>query len=202
MAKAKFIKLDPDQVAGNTSADKIATIACEPTFKASLTAQLYAPALGQELDTVAMHSKTAELAYYAKNEGLGEIEVMLAAQAYALDSIFHYAAGRAKSNMGQYPQAADMYLRLALKAQTQCRSTAETLSAIKNPRAYIRQTNIAQNQQINNSENFTYQTNELLSEQNHATLDFGGKSASGRTDSAMAALEAINGGEDKGRSGR
>ena len=148
-----------------------------------------------------MHSKTAELAYYAKNEGLGEIEVMLAAQAYALDSIFHYAAGRAKSNMGQYPHAADMYMRLALKAQTQCRSTAETLSAIKNPRAYIRQTNIAQNQQINNSENFTDQTNELLSEQNHATLDFGGKSASGRTNSEMAALEAINRCDNKGRSG-
>ena len=197
MAKAKFIKLDPDKVAGKTSADKIATIACEPTFKASLTAKLYAPSLGQKLDTVAMHSKTAELAYYAKNEGLGEIEVMLAAQAYALDSIFQYTAGRAKANMGQHLHAADMYLRLALKAQMQCRSTAETLSTIKNPRAYIRQTNIAQNQQVNNSGNFTDRTNKLLSEQNHATLDFGGKSAAGRTDPAMAALEAVNGCADK-----
>ena len=194
MAKAKKIRVEPE--ADNTKAKVAATIACEPTFKAALTAQLYAPALGQELDTVAMHSKTAELAYNAKNEDLGEIEVMMAAQIYALDSIFHYTAGRAKANMGQYPHAADMYMRLALKAQTQCRSTAETLSAIKNPRAYIRQTNIAQNQQINNSENFTDQTNELLSEQNHATLDFGGKSASGRTNSALAALEAINGGKD------
>ena len=197
MAKAKKNRVEPE--ADNTKSKVAATIACEPTFKAALTAQLYAPALGQELDTVAMHSKTAELAYNAKNEGLGEIEVMMAAQIYALDSIFHYTAGRAKANMGQYPHAADMYMRLALKAQTQCRSTAETLSAIKNPRAYIRQTNIAQNQQINNSENFTDQTNELLSEQNHATLDFGGKSASGRTNSTLAALEAINGGEGRGR---
>ena len=197
MAKAKKIRVEPE--ADNTKAKVAATIACEPTFKAALTAQLYAPALGQELDTVAMHSKTAELAYYAKNEGLGEIEVMMAAQIFALDSIFHYTAGRAKANMGQHPHAAEMYMRLALKAQTQCRSTAETLSAIKNPRAYIRQTNIAQNQQINNSENFTDQTTELLSEQNHATLDFGGKSASGRTNSTLAALEAINGGEGRGR---
>ena len=197
MAKAKKIRVEPED--DNTKAKVAATIACEPTFKAALTAQLYAPALEQELDTVAMHSKTAELAYNAKNEGLGEIEVMMAAQIYALDSIFHYTAGRAKANMGQYPHAADMYMRLALKAQTQCRSTAETLSAIKNPRAYIRQTNIAQNQQINNSENFTDQTTELLSEQNHATLDFGGKSASGRTNSTLAALEAINGGEGRGR---
>ena len=194
MAKAKKNRVEPE--ADNTKSKVAATIACEPTFKAALTAQLYAPALGQELDTVAMHSKTAELAYNAKNEGLGEIEVMMAAQIYALDSIFHYTAGRAKANMGQYPHAADMYMRLALKAQTQCRSTAETLSAIKNPRAYIRQTNIAQNQQVNNSGNFSDQANELLSEQKHETLDFGGKSASGRTDSAMAALEAISGGKD------
>ena len=200
MAKAKKIRVEPE--ADNTKSKVAATIACEPTFKAALTAQLYAPALGKELDTVAMHSKTAELADYAKNEGLGEIEVMLVAQAYALDSIFHYAAGRAKSNMGQHPHAAEMYMRLALKAQTQCRSTAETLSAIKNPRAYIRQTNIAQNQQVNNSGNFSDQANELLSEQKHETLDFGGKSASGRTNSALAALEAIDGCEDKGRSGR
>ena len=194
MAKAKKIRVEPE--ADNTKSKVAATIACEPTFKAALTAQLYAPAPGQELDTVAMHSKTAELAYYAKNEGLGEIEVMMAAQIYALDSIFHYTAGRAKANMGQYPHAADMYMRLALKAQTQCRSTAETLSAIKNPRAYIRQTNIAQNQQVNNSGNFSDQANELLSEQKHETLDFGGKSASGRTNSALAALEAISGGKD------
>ena len=194
MAKAKKIRVGPE--ADNTKSKEAATIACEPTFKAALTAQLYAPAFTQELDIGAVHARTAELSYNAKNEGLGEIEVMLASQAYALDSIFHYTAGRAKANMGQYPHAADMYMRLALKAQTQCRSTAETLSAIKNPRAYIRQTNIAQNQQINNSENFTDQTNELLSEQNHATLDFGGKSASGRTNSALAALEAINGGKD------
>ena len=197
MAKAKKIQVDQD--ADNTKAKVAATIACEPTFKAALTAQLYAPAFTQELDIGAVHARTAELSYNAKNEGLGEIEVMMAAQIYALDSIFHYTAGRAKANMGQYPHAADMYMRLALKAQTQCRSTAETLSAIKNPRAYIRQTNIAQNQQINNSENFTDQTNELLSEQNHATLDFGGKSASGRTNSTLAALEAINGGEGRGR---
>ena len=197
MAKAKKIRVEPE--ADNTKAKVAATIACEPTFKAAQTAQLYAPAHEQELDTVAMHSKTAELAYNAKNEGLGEIEVMMAAQIYALDSIFHYTAGRAKANMGQYPHAADMYMRLALKAQTQCRSTAETLSAIKNPRAYIRQTNIAQNQQVNNSGNFSDQANELLSEQKHETLDFGGKSASGRTDSAMAALEAVNGCTDRGR---
>ena len=35
--------------------------------------------------------------------------------------------------MGEYLLATETYLRLALKAQSQCRATLETLAAIKNP---------------------------------------------------------------------
>jgi len=45
--------------------------------------------------------------------------------------------------------AAEKYMRLALKAQGQCRATLETLAAIKNPQPYI-QNNKAQYQQVNN----------------------------------------------------
>jgi len=44
-------------------------------------------------------------------------------------------------------------MRLALKAQSQCRATLETLAEIKNPKnvAFVRQANIAQgHQQVNN----------------------------------------------------
>lgn len=42
-------------------------------------------------------------------------------------------------------------MRLALKAQAQCRSTVEALSAMKNPRVqYVNQQNVAVNQQVNN----------------------------------------------------
>jgi len=47
-----------------------------------------------------------------------------------------------------------MYLRLALKAQSQCRTTLETLAVIKNPApvAFVRQANIAHGpQQVNNT---------------------------------------------------
>ena len=49
-------------------------------------------------------------------------------------------------------QAAETYVRLALKAQAQCRATLETLATIKNPPVvYARQANIAAGrQQVNN----------------------------------------------------
>jgi hypothetical protein len=48
--------------------------------------------------------------------------------------------------------ATETYLRLALKAQSQCRATLETLAAIKNaPVIYARQANVTTGpQQVNN----------------------------------------------------
>ena len=80
---------------------------------------------------------------------LKNLETMLASQAVALDSIFSSMAMRAKLNLGEYMNAAEKYMRLALKAQGQCRATLETLAAIKNPQPYI-QNNKAQYQQVNN----------------------------------------------------
>lgn len=77
------------------------------------------------------------------------LEVMLASQAIALDSMFSSLAIRAKSNMGEYMHAAEKYMRLALKAQSQCRTTIETLAEMKNPQPFI-QNNKAQYQQVNN----------------------------------------------------
>jgi mRNA-degrading endonuclease RelE of RelBE toxin-antitoxin system len=63
--------------------------------------------------------------------------------------IFTRLSLRAHNNFGQYMKAAETYLRLALKAQSQCRATLETLAEIKNPRPYI-QNNRAEYQQVNN----------------------------------------------------
>jgi len=55
------------------------------------------------------------------------------AQAHTLDAIFGSCARRAALNMGTYLNTAETYLRLGLKAQSQCRTTLETLANIKNP---------------------------------------------------------------------
>jgi hypothetical protein len=84
---------------------------------------------------------------------LSEMEAMLTAQAITLNTVFIEMARRASLNMGDYLPATETYLRLALKAQSQCRTTVEALAEIKNPRpmAFVRQANIAQGpQQVNN----------------------------------------------------
>ena len=82
----------------------------------------------------------------------GQQEQMLNAQANALNAIFGELCRRAALNLGQHLDATERYLRLALKAQGQCRATLETLADIKNPPVvYAKQANIAHGpQQVNN----------------------------------------------------
>lgn len=55
-------------------------------------------------------------------------------QAISLDAVFTDMARRSGNNLGQYPDAADRYMRLALKAQSACRSTLEALARLHQPR--------------------------------------------------------------------
>lgn len=55
-------------------------------------------------------------------------------QAISLDALFTDMARRSGNNMGRYPDAADRYMRLALKAQAACRSTLEALARLHQPR--------------------------------------------------------------------
>jgi len=129
------------------------------------------------------------------------VEAMLYGQAMALQTIFTNLARRSAMNAGEYIDAADKYMRLALKAQSQCRATLETLAEIKNPMPYIKQANIANGpQQVNNGKSEQYaqapapagdsQTlqNKLLEHQHGDTLEFG---TTGQTVGADTHLEAV-----------
>lgn len=59
---------------------------------------------------------------------------MFTSPAFALDTVFTEMARRAGINTGQYPDAADRYMRLALKAQSSCRATLEALTKLHQPR--------------------------------------------------------------------
>jgi hypothetical protein len=90
----------------------------------------------------------------ASNGDLARAEALLTAQAHTLDQIFNNLARRAAVNAGEYMGACETYLRLALKAQSQCRATVEALATIKNPQrvAFVQQANIAHGpQQVNNA---------------------------------------------------
>lgn len=108
--------------------------------------------------TLDMNGLSQELkdatARVTKDGDMREPEAMLYGQAVALQTIFTSLSRRAANNAnGGFLGAAETYLRLALKAQAQCRVTIETLNEMKNPRpvAFVRQANIAHGpQQINN----------------------------------------------------
>ena len=123
-----------------------------------------------------------------RRNNMHKAEDMLAAQAQVLDALFHKLTGIALD--AQYIEHMKTYLLLALKAQSQSRSTAETLSEIKNPRPVFQQNNMAHNQQVNNRVEAPAHgkkqkpTNELLTDgrDEHETLDFGRAKAAVCTD--------------------
>jgi hypothetical protein len=132
---------------------------------------------------------------------LQQCERMLAGQALALQSIFMNLSRRAIKQ--KIITNFDTFLRLALKAQNQCRTTLETLAAIKNPPViFARQANINHgNQQVNNgtpapasrAEKIINQQNELLEVQHGGeTLDTRTTGATIHENPAMATMEVGN----------
>lgn len=131
---------------------------------------------------------------------LSALEATLTAQVVTLDTMFNELARRAALNFGEYINAAETYMRLALKAQAQTARTIEVLAAMKNPPVvFAKQANISNgHQQVNNNVTNTpapartgetiNQQNELLTEDNHAALDTSG---TGATSGADKALEAV-----------
>lgn len=138
---------------------------------------------------------------------LSELETTLFAQVVSLNAIFNTLTLRSAHNMGSYLKSTETYMRLALKAQAQCARTVEVLAAMKNPPiVYAKQANIAQgHQQINNNESYAHaekninSANELLSEDNNATVDTRGTIETSSINQELAALESVNGSKNTGR---
>ncbi|KFL36717.1 hypothetical protein [Arenimonas donghaensis] len=132
---------------------------------------------------------------------------MLTAQAHTLDAIFNRLAMRAASNMAEYPAATETYLKLALRAQSQCRATLETLAAIKNPPVvFAKQANIAHgHQQVNNgiprAEESGNAPNKLLEGQDGQWMDARAATTSSKADPAVAPLGEVHGPDERGRQG-
>ncbi|MCL4182840.1 MAG: hypothetical protein KJ011_05275 [Burkholderiaceae bacterium] len=128
-------------------------------------------------------------------------EAMLYGQAVALQAIFTNMARRVSAQ--ELLRHEETYLRLALKAQSQCRTTLETLALIKQgPAVFARQANIAHGpQQVNNGTmpadaragNVNSAKTELLEASDGERLDTGATGACGRGDPSLAAVGALDG---------
>jgi hypothetical protein len=208
--KATTVKRDPNTLVAETKPNEeqavsLARTTLRPSIKGAVTIKEYSKKYG-DLDLMGLVGELSDQAKAANEGNLKRAEGMLMVQAHTLDAIFNNLAQRAIN--AEYMDNLDRYLRLALKAQSQCRATLETLAAVKNPApvAFVRQANIANGpQQVNNgvaanasragiSEN---QPNKVLEHQHGERLDFGTTGATGSTDSPMETVGAVNRPQDK-----
>ncbi len=96
--------------------------------------------------------------------------------------------------MGDYPEVVEMYLKLALKAQSQCQATLESLERLGKCSVSINQANIAHGpQQINN-----ISENELLESNRGEWLDGRAPETTIRDDQELEAVGAIDRSQDDG----
>ena len=145
VAVAKFVD-PPDK----PKAEALAKMALRPSVNAAAVVIEYTKPFGEQ-DIGALVDTLADEVEKLENGDLARCEAMLYGQAHALQAIFMNLARRAA--MQEHMKHWEAFLRMALKAQNQCRMTLETLATIKNPPVvFVRQANIAHGpQQVNNA---------------------------------------------------
>jgi len=121
--------------------------------------------LADEIDTPTLLATLRDQAAAVQGGDLAHAEAMLINQASALQSLFVRLSERAMEQ-GHMPNL-EGFMRMALRAQSQCRATLETLAAIKNPPiVYARQANVTTGpQQINNGTAAPTRAREIETEQ-------------------------------------
>jgi len=189
---------------------QLADVALDPLFGSAVIASSFGKQFSGETNFTAFYEALHDRARAIRGNKMDSAEDMLTAQAAALNAIFLELARRSGANMGEYIQAAETYMRLALKAQAQCRATLETLANIKNPPVvYARQANIANGpQQVNNGAaaprgcDPLNRPNELLETENGKRLDPGTAGAAIGGDPALDTVGASDRTPDDGRQGK
>jgi len=132
---------------------------------------------------------------------LSRIEAMLLAQAQTLDAVFYELMSQSFSPTNlQWEEK----MRLALKAQSQSRSTLQSLIEAKAPRqvAFVQQANIGHAVQVNNQlaeKKIESQPNELLEVLHGERLDTRAQGAAIGLDPELAAMEPLNRAINRGR---
>lgn len=180
---------------------KFSTLVTSPELAAyrAINAAETKSGIGDLIDVPTLLEQLREQAAAVNCGDLSQAEAMLMNQATALQSLF---ARLAERGMGcdQAP-AFEANMRMALRAQSQCRATLETLAAIKSPpTVYAHQANVTTGpQQINNgmagpsqarqNEN---QQSKLMEAQHGEWVDTRTAGATSGTDKAMATLGEID----------
>lgn len=117
------------------------------------------------IDVPALMDQLRDQAEAVNRGDLAQAEGMLINQASALQAVFVRLSERAMEQT--HMPNLESFMRMALRAQSQCRATLETLATIKNPPiVYAKQANFAAgHQQVNNGIPAHAQAREIESEQ-------------------------------------
>lgn len=197
----------PAQLPEEERSKAAANLALRPSVNAAAVVSAYAKALGaKDSDIGALMDCLTEEVKDLWAGDMKRTEAMLYGQAHALQAIFMGLARRADS--AEYVKNCETYLRMALKAQNQCRMTLETLATIKNPPVVIaRQANINHGgqQQVNNgvaapagccpparAANSPAAPTELLEQQHGQRMDPGATGTASGIDSSVEAVGAVH----------
>ena len=184
---------------------QIAELAYGPEFRALVGGDPFNKSIFPDLDVNDILTTLKESVSEVKAGKMDKVEATLIMQANTLDLVFNSLLQRAAAQefLNQY----EAFMRLALKAQSQCRTTLETLAEIKNPKptAFIKQQNMAAVQQVNNNTLAHAQGNEnmpseLSERREHVeVLEQGAAKPAIETHSRMEALGEVYRPQESGR---
>src|SRR5690606_16500795 len=124
------VQLEPGKSRERTLAD----VGLSPIAHGMATARLFTKPSFGELSLEGLMEALADDVVAVQRGDLKTQKAMLACQATALNAIFTELARRAAANMGEYVEATERYMRLALKAQAQSRATVEALERLTSGR--------------------------------------------------------------------
>ncbi len=197
----KSIKVQTRQ--GESDEAAVARLFTDPCTLAGLLLHEETTAIGgvPALDVRAFIDEVAKQAAAIAGGDLSRVETMLAAQLHVLDAMFLNLVSRSHRNSGAgYLPAAEIYMKLGLRAQSQCRATAEALGELKNPKsvAFVRQANIANGpQQVNNgaaprAKEIANAQSKLLEAESGQRLDTRAPGTTGAADQELETVGAID----------
>ncbi len=127
-------------------------------------------------------------------ENLEVAQRILAGQAHTLDAIFNKLAIEASRSFEKNHAFVEVYLKFALRAQSQSRATLLAISEIKNPRQVnvVNQSNIsAGHQQVNNYLGESEKTPNELLEWNHERVEYGAPPTASGKHSTVEAVGTV-----------
>ena len=172
----------------------VAAIAIQPSVNSAALIQDFSRDFG-EVDLNAVIGELDRSVNLLNSGDCSQVEAMLLSQAFALQSIFTGVAHRASTQ--KHLQHWESMMRVALKAQSQCRATLESLAMLKNPapRVIAQQANFTTGPQqvVNGSIRTENQPapNKLLEPQNDQWMGPRTTSATGASHPVLEALGAL-----------